>query len=319
LPLTLEMRGYVRAAHVVTDHERSGVEVVLARNNDTATVLIRTRPPGATVRVDGSRREGLTPRLIEDLWVGTPHRISVTLDGFEPAAREVDLAEAGQSVLEIELTPAPLAVAARAPTPSTPLAGVAPRANAPASAAREESRREHSRDRGSERDSRRARPASTRAPRAPSTARAAPPPPVAAAPVAAAPVVAAPAPVAAAPAPPATPTVTAPAPPAAPAHPGIAVGNPRIAGMIDRDGVRHQLRRSRSRLQACVASENRARPRTLALRFAIHDTGHTGLATLTGATTASNGCVNRVIAGLTFPPSRVADAVVRVAIELRPL
>lgn len=88
--------------------------------------------------------------------------------------------------------------------------------------------------------------------------------------------------------------------------------------MIDRDEVRRLLRRAHSRLEGCVASESRARARTLLVRFAIHDTGRPGTAIVNGGMPASNACVNRVIRGMTFPPSQVADAVVRLGITLSP-
>lgn len=99
------------AAHVGEDKVNAAQERAAAlKATLPATVLVETTPAGAQMTVDGKAHEGVTPLEIE-LNAGT-HRLEFQLEGYDPAAVELD-AEAGTKVR------APIELAKSAPVSST--------------------------------------------------------------------------------------------------------------------------------------------------------------------------------------------------------
>ena len=81
----------------------------------TGWLLVRTSPPGATVRVDG-RERGQTPLSLRDVAYGT-HRIVVSAVGYSPSEHEVTVsADATVAAVRVDLAP----VARSAAATSTP-------------------------------------------------------------------------------------------------------------------------------------------------------------------------------------------------------
>jgi hypothetical protein len=85
-------------------------------------ISVTTTPPGARVSVDGAPI-GATP--IEHGLRAGPHVVDVTLDGFHPVRRDVDVGKDKTVALELTMTPAdqPLPGAKRSPLPYVVLAG----------------------------------------------------------------------------------------------------------------------------------------------------------------------------------------------------
>ena len=68
----------------------------------TGWLLVRTNPPGATVRVDGVDR-GQTPLSLQDVPFGS-HEVALSRAGFEDRARDVDLsADAAVAAVSVDL------------------------------------------------------------------------------------------------------------------------------------------------------------------------------------------------------------------------
>jgi eukaryotic-like serine/threonine-protein kinase len=86
--LTLRKDGYREETRRLTpvhgQQEELRVELVAAQ----ASVQILSDPSGATVTLDGRRLSGVTPLSIA-IPTGTPHRLRVTLDGFDPQEVEI--------------------------------------------------------------------------------------------------------------------------------------------------------------------------------------------------------------------------------------
>ncbi len=85
-------------------------------------IAVSTTPPGARVSVDGAP-VGATP--IEHGLRAGPHVVDVTLDGFHPVRRDVDVGKDKTVALELTMTPAdqPLPGAKRGPLPYVVLVG----------------------------------------------------------------------------------------------------------------------------------------------------------------------------------------------------
>jgi hypothetical protein len=99
---TCEICGLEEAADML---EASATKLAgsLADGAGQASVAVKSRPPGATVIVDG-REMGTTPTTLE-LSAGK-HRIELRKQGYAAAARSIDLAEGMHTSSEMNLVPA---------------------------------------------------------------------------------------------------------------------------------------------------------------------------------------------------------------------
>ena len=86
--------------------------VVLRPTQGVGTVIVRTTPPGASVRVDGQAR-GVTPLTISNIPAGK-HQVLVARDGFLENNTEVDVTPSGMTTVDKQLTAAgPVPVSAQ--------------------------------------------------------------------------------------------------------------------------------------------------------------------------------------------------------------
>jgi hypothetical protein len=88
----------------------------------TGRINVTSTPPGAKVAVDGAA-VGATP--LEHGTRSGPHVVDVTLDGFHPVRRNIDVGKDKTVALELTMTPSdkPLPGATRGPLPYIVLAG----------------------------------------------------------------------------------------------------------------------------------------------------------------------------------------------------
>ena len=71
-------------------------------------VQVRTTPPGATVLLDGSAHDEVTPTTVPEITPGTEHTVAITLDGYVTVTRTMTL-QAGQvETLNLPLEREPL-------------------------------------------------------------------------------------------------------------------------------------------------------------------------------------------------------------------
>lgn len=91
---------------------RRAAATAAAPRVDTARLLVRSTPAGATVTIDGADR-GRTPVALRDLSLGTRH-VVVTRPGFTPAERRITLT-ADRPSRSIEVTLSPLGASRPAP------------------------------------------------------------------------------------------------------------------------------------------------------------------------------------------------------------
>lgn len=88
----------------------------------TGRISVTTQPPGAKVAVDGAA-VGATP--LEQGVRSGPHVVDVSLDGFHPVRRDIDVGKDKTVALELTMTPSdkPLPGAGRGPLPYVVLIG----------------------------------------------------------------------------------------------------------------------------------------------------------------------------------------------------
>ncbi|MBI5511583.1 MAG: serine/threonine protein kinase [Deltaproteobacteria bacterium] len=70
---------------------------------------VLSQPPGATVSIDGEPVEGQTPLTIDNLALGMPHHVVLSMAGYSPAAKDVSLSDASlqsMSMTLVRLVPA---------------------------------------------------------------------------------------------------------------------------------------------------------------------------------------------------------------------
>jgi len=93
--------GYM--AHV-SDTDKRLPEIVELRDRclGTATLLVRSTPPGANLRLDGGAVLGTTPYRALGVHGGS-HVVGVDLPGYDPVSRPVTMPATGQLVLDIDL------------------------------------------------------------------------------------------------------------------------------------------------------------------------------------------------------------------------
>jgi len=88
-------------------NRREGDEPYFILDSDRpeiAKVLrVLSKPPGATVFVNGSRVPGLTPLEVKKPPAGEPLKIRVTLPGHQPVEKVMTLVAGGEGTLEVEL------------------------------------------------------------------------------------------------------------------------------------------------------------------------------------------------------------------------
>lgn len=98
--ITIERPGYM-AVHrrLGVQRDSDGVRVELQKANIFGTVMVRSDPPGATIRVDEVEHPQKTPAEISKLWIGEPHRIVVSYPGHVPWIE--DVAFTGEQMREL--------------------------------------------------------------------------------------------------------------------------------------------------------------------------------------------------------------------------
>jgi len=305
LALTFSLRGYERVSRIIRASDTDGVRVELTRTEAEGSILVRTTPAGAEVSVDGAPRPGRTPLVVDGLWSGQPHRITLRHAGYEPEVREFDLPDAGRADLAVELEP----LVAAPEVQDGPHAVVA--LHIASSEPRASSMRPDDADAPPPEPS----GAQTPTPAVPSRQAAvvaleplpAPPPlPTRPPPL---------------PLPRATPQ-TAPstartAPPAPPSLPTLRVGMPRVTGVIDRSSLRRRLQALEPQLRACLLNGGEVRHGSSRLRFVIDEAGRARDITLSGVAFAASPCVQRATHVAAFPGSTASDAIVLVDLDVR--
>jgi len=90
----------------VTDTDKRLPEIVELRDRclGTATLLVRSTPAGASIRLDGGPVIGITPYRALGVHGGS-HVVGVDLTGYDPVSRPVTMPATGQLVLDVELSP----------------------------------------------------------------------------------------------------------------------------------------------------------------------------------------------------------------------
>jgi serine/threonine-protein kinase len=314
--VTVSKRGFAAWTRAIAAGARSPILAKLQKTSETGAVLLRSRPLGATVQVDGSPWPEPTPTTIRALWVGESHEITVSLDGYKSQTASVEFGDDAFRELDLALataSPPTVAVASEAPSPSPPqrqhhaarVGRSAPRVpGAPAQA-----------------PAARAAPASVAEPPASpdgvasSSAAPALPSPRAPDRAAASPFPATPASPAPRPAAPPPPT-----PPSSGARPHASIGSAQVDGVLDRVAVRSVVRSLRPAVEACYAQAwaRQAFEGELRVSLVIGGSGRATSVRVQGSTAARVGdCVRRAFTTASYPPSTASDAIVTVPITLR--
>ncbi|MFH1022330.1 MAG: PEGA domain-containing protein [Planctomycetota bacterium] len=98
--IVLKREGYEEFATTVAVSAGAKTVVQATLKRQAAPLLVISRPPGATVSVDGKDR-GMTPLLLEDIPVGK-HEFLLRLKGFNPWKEEVEIG-AGRPEIRVNL------------------------------------------------------------------------------------------------------------------------------------------------------------------------------------------------------------------------
>ena len=103
-PTPESRRPTARAAPLSVSARRASARPAPAETGGSGWLLVRTNPPGATVRVDGVNR-GRTPLSLQDVAFGS-HEVAISQAGFEGRTREVDLSvDAAVAAVSVDLVP----------------------------------------------------------------------------------------------------------------------------------------------------------------------------------------------------------------------
>lgn len=116
--LRLELDGYAPVTRSLPAFSTSLAQEVKLEKMRTGSLRLETTPPGASVVLDGRRLEGSTPLVVPTLASDVPHKISLSLDGYEPDVADVTLEPDRLTTVRRTLTRIRQAPAARTTTAS---------------------------------------------------------------------------------------------------------------------------------------------------------------------------------------------------------
>jgi hypothetical protein len=108
--LTFRKAGHRDETRTVRLPLPAGEAVSVTLQVATSAIAVRTRPPGATVSVDGERVAGKTPLEIA-LDPGVEHKVAFALEGYEPRELSVPAGETRPLEVDLDKLPPPGAVA----------------------------------------------------------------------------------------------------------------------------------------------------------------------------------------------------------------
>ena len=129
LILTLHTSGSTKA--VTTVEAIDPATLAPLASAATGRIRVDTDPEGAVVSVNGERRPGLTPLVLEDIPVGVTQKVTIVLQGFRSVSRDITLepADGGRLYFLVNLVPeVPDTTSTKTPTGPEPPAPPPPAA-----------------------------------------------------------------------------------------------------------------------------------------------------------------------------------------------